>query len=280
MRIITGYTGEKHITPADDASLHKGIFGDGDYVLPTGSQFEATIQSNTEIRIADGDLVMQGRHARIDSGYESLTIENGSQGMYRNDLIVARYSKDSSTSVEAISLAVIKGTAVSGSAVDPNYNKGDINNGETREFPLYRVVLNGINIALVTPLFEVKDLSRTDYAGFEKLWENASPKSNFPAQKLTFDGEYDAVILTAGFSTEYIRVANMVVVDLDATYTNCLLSVMWETNVARLVDITKTETGISIDFKNGGQYGSYGGSREEGSSYCIPLTIYGLKGVQ
>ena len=93
MKIITGYAGEKHITPADDAGLIKGMFGQDDYVLPVGSQFAATIASATEVRIADGELVMQGRHARIDSGYESLSIANGSQGMFRNDLIVARYKK-------------------------------------------------------------------------------------------------------------------------------------------------------------------------------------------
>ena len=154
MKIITGYTGTKHITPADDAGLHKGIFGEGDFVLPSGSQLAATIQSATEVRIADGELVMQGRHARNDSGYQAMAIANGTQGMNRNDLIVARYTKNASTSVESISLVVITGTATSGTASDPAYNTGNIENGETRDFPLYRVKLNGITIGSVEKLWE------------------------------------------------------------------------------------------------------------------------------
>lgn len=154
LKIITGYTGSKHITPADDAGFHKSIFGEGDFVLHSGSQFAATIQSATEVRIADGELIMQGRHARNDSGYQAVAIANGSQGMYRNDLIVARYSKDASTSVESISLVAITGTASSETASDPTYNTGDIENGETRDFPLYRVKLNGITIADVEKLWQ------------------------------------------------------------------------------------------------------------------------------
>lgn len=176
MKIITGYTGTKHITPADDAGFHRSIFGDGNYVLHSGSQFAATIQSATEIRIADGELIMQGRHARNDSGYQAVAIANGTQGMYRNDLIVARYSKDASTSVESISLVVITGTASSETASDPTYNTGDIENGETRDFPLYRVKLNGITIDSVEKLWEEPVLSierggtgKTTLAGIKSL---------------------------------------------------------------------------------------------------------------
>lgn len=155
MKIITGYTGTKHITPADDAGLHRSMFGSEDYVLASGSQLAAQAESATEIRIADGELVMQGRHARNTSGYEPVAIANGTQGMYRNDLIVARYSVDSSTSVETISLVAITGTAVLGNATDPAHNVGDIDNGETRDFPLYRVRLNGVNLEGIDQLFKV-----------------------------------------------------------------------------------------------------------------------------
>lgn len=181
MKIITGYTGEKHITASDDAGLHKGIFGHEDYVLNVGSVFAPTIQSATEVRIADGELVMQGRHARIDSGYESLVIENGSQRTYRNDLIVARYTKDAGTLVETIALAVIKGTEASGSAVDPAYNTGDIDSGETRDFPLYRVRINGISIE-----------------GLDTLYETVKPLSNTGKKAMCVTGTASPITLTAG----------------------------------------------------------------------------------
>ena len=163
MKIVTGYTGTQHITPADDAGLYRSVFGEGDYVLAAGSWLKATIVSNTRIDIADGELVMQGRHARIDSG-DRVFIYNGTQGMYRNDLIVARYTKDSTTSVESISLVVIRGGATSGTAIDPEYNTGNIENGETRDFPLYRVKINGTDIdtieRLYTPLTTISELEK------------------------------------------------------------------------------------------------------------------------
>lgn len=181
MKIITGYTGEKHITASDDAGLHKGIFGAEDYVLNVGNMFAATIQSATEIRIADGELVMQGRHARIESGYESLVIENGSQGVRRNDLIVARYRKEAGTLVETITLAVIKGTGASGTAIDPTYSTGNIDNGETRDFPLYRVRISGVSIE-----------------GIDTLYKTVSPLSNTGKKAVCATGTSAAISLKEG----------------------------------------------------------------------------------
>ena len=200
MKIITGYTGTKHITPVDDGRLNKALFGDENYVLPTGNQLAATIQSATEVRIADGELIMQGRYARNDSGYESLVINNGSQGMYRNDLIVARYTKDASTSVESIKLVVITGTPDATSATDPDYNTGNIENGETRDFPLYRVCLNGVNLSTIETLFDVWDrpvagwgyggamdfVQDTDGAFESKLNEILATMPNTSAKQIQF----------------------------------------------------------------------------------------------
>ena len=37
MKIVTGYTGGKHVTPIDDASFNRGTIGTGDYVLSSDS---------------------------------------------------------------------------------------------------------------------------------------------------------------------------------------------------------------------------------------------------
>src|SRR5690625_4834396 len=103
MEIITGYTGIEHVTSADDASLYRSIFGDDDYVLSVGSKFEATIIDNNTIKVADGDLLIQGHQARIRvNDYEEVSINNGIVGEKRNDLIVARYEKDTNTGIESI----------------------------------------------------------------------------------------------------------------------------------------------------------------------------------
>lgn len=161
LHLVTGRLGTAHVTAADHGSLHAAIFGEGEYVLNRGSKFAPTVISNNTIRIADGDIIMQGRHVRLDEGtYVDLAIENGTQGYFRNDLIVARYTKDVLSGVESCNLAVIKGTASAGTAVDPEYTAGDIINDHVSlaEMPLYRVPLNGLNVQTLIPLFEEASL--------------------------------------------------------------------------------------------------------------------------
>lgn len=46
--------------------------------------------------------MMKGRFVRLaPDTYVDLAIENGAQGMKRNDLIVARYTKNTTSGVEA-----------------------------------------------------------------------------------------------------------------------------------------------------------------------------------
>ena len=156
--IVTGTGETEHVTAADFGMFNAGIIGTEKYVLNTAEKFSATIISNNLIRIKSGDLVNQGRHMRTEvNDYSDMTIENGTQSLKRNDLIVMRYKKDSSTLIETAELAVIKGSAGS-TAKDPTYVSGNIFAGATQDdFPLYRVALNGLNIESVTPLFETVD---------------------------------------------------------------------------------------------------------------------------
>ena len=155
MQLNTGDTG-RAVSPAADGSLYSKIFGSGCYVLSGGNELKAEIQSNNLLKIYDGDLIMQGRHSYIPaSDSDNVTINNGSQGMNRKDLIVARYTKDS-TGVEDVTLQVVQGMATSGAATAPGYTDGDILKGATaKDFPLYEVSLTGINITEVKKLFKV-----------------------------------------------------------------------------------------------------------------------------
>lgn len=155
MNIITGYTGEPHITSAQDRDGNQGSYGEGSYILNIGDKLAASIVSANEIRIADGALSHQGCLGNIDRGsYESLAISNGEQGLKRRDLIVCRYEKDAETNIENLSLVVIEGVAGS-SPVDPEYNTGNIQDGDSPvDFPLYRVNINGVNVSSVTRIAE------------------------------------------------------------------------------------------------------------------------------
>lgn len=151
MDIVTGYIGEPHITAVQDRDTNRGIFGEDSYILNVGNKLAAEVQSATEIRIRDGSLCHQGCVGNISNGtYDALTISNGTQGMLRHDLIVARYAKDADTHAESLTLVVIEGTPAASSPADPAYNEGDIRDGDSPvDFPLYRVNIDGVNISSV-----------------------------------------------------------------------------------------------------------------------------------
>lgn len=161
MNIITGYRAEPHITAQQDRNVNMGIFGAGTYIVNIGSKMAATVVSANEITVADGLLVAEGCTAEIERGTsESLEIANGSQGMLRKDLIVARYTKASGTGVEDMQLAVITGTPAASNPALPSYNTGSIVQGDTLvDFPLYTVNLDGISIESVDRMVEYAELA-------------------------------------------------------------------------------------------------------------------------
>lgn len=172
MNIITGYRAEAHVTAQQDRDINIGIFGGGTYILDVGSKMEATIISANEVQISDGAMVAEGCTAEIEAGTtESLAISNGSQGMYRTDLIVARYAKNSGTGVESMSLVVIEGTPAASSPATPSYTSGAIADGDTTvDFPIYQVNIDGISITSVDALVDticIKDIAE-NHASFKE----------------------------------------------------------------------------------------------------------------
>lgn len=177
MHLVTGYAGEKHVTAADHGALYAALFGSGQYVLGKGNKLAASVIASNTVRVYDGDLVMQGRYARLNEGsYVDLAIETGTLGMKRNDLIVARYTKNESSGVEAVDLVVIKGELAESEPVDPEYTSGDLMNQHAilSDMPLYRVPIDGINVQPLVPLFDtlevtLKSLSDT-VGGWRSMW--------------------------------------------------------------------------------------------------------------
>ena len=157
MEIITGYTGKPHVTAEQDRDVNEGIFDTGSFVLKTGSQLAAELVSNNEIKVRDGVLVIQGCTAVIKKNtYDPVTIANGSQGMTRIDLIVARYNKNEETKIEEVTLKVIQGTPNASTAAVPTYKTGDIQSGDlVADMPLYKVTLDGLNVTSVDKMFTV-----------------------------------------------------------------------------------------------------------------------------
>lgn len=206
MEIITGYVGKKHVTSEQERDVNQGIVGPGSYVLKTGMQMEAEVSSNNEIKIRDGVLMHQGCAASIKKNtYDSLTIINGSQGMKRIDLIVARYEKNRDDETERLGLKVIQGTPAESNPAAPEYTEGSIQAGDyIADMPMYQVIINGLNITEVKRLFEVEPDIDTLKKEFAELNGNSfirteiiSVTVNVPAAKTA--GVFSTPIPPDGF---------------------------------------------------------------------------------
>lgn len=194
IKIVTGMTGEPHITSDDDRALNLGIFGKDSYVLPVGDVLKLEMVDVNTARISCGDIVMKGCHARIPAGdYEEVSIDNGTNGYNRIDLIVAQYERNAG--VESVTLQVIKGTPSTGTAVQPEYPSGSIYWGTTKDcFPLYSVTLAGINISGTTKLFTTIDARLS----------NIYNKSDIDTMKKAIDAHFNTLetALSTGYMTK------------------------------------------------------------------------------
>lgn len=153
--VNTAPEAEPHIYAEDDAAIFQAMFGE-DGVSSIGQACKATVLSNNKVRIADGVLCVGGHFARIPYGeYVDCEIANGQSGKNRNDIIVAKFVTTGSGGIDTMTCEVKQGTAGT-TAADPALTQNDIyKGGKIREFPLYRVKIEGLNITAVEQLFTV-----------------------------------------------------------------------------------------------------------------------------
>ena len=142
--IVDGMTGTKHISSDDLAALNTATVGKADCVLHYGDDFALTMASANSATLGTG-VGMVGGKRFWNQAATSLTIQSGTQGQKRNDLVVARYQK-TSAGIESITPVVIKGTPTTGTPADPEVTANDLK--------LWRVTLDGINVSSTTALFE------------------------------------------------------------------------------------------------------------------------------
>lgn len=151
MELVTGRAGSPHITSQQDRQKHQGIWGTGAYILNTGNNLEAVVQSSNNIQIKDGALMSQGALFSVKVGtVDEVTIANGSQGMMRKDVIVARYTYNQGENTEKAEWAVVQGTPAASNPQIPQITEGDIQAGDaTVDTSVFIVTLDGINITSV-----------------------------------------------------------------------------------------------------------------------------------
>lgn len=170
MEIIDGYRGQAHVTPSKVGTCGLGLIGPDSYILSIGNKLSCQTVAGNGIRVLDGAFVIQGRRGWIAPGaYDEVTIENGSQGEYRKDIIVIEYTKDSASGVENFALKVVKGTPASSDPQLPELTTADINTGATlHQEPLYVVTVSDaaigvpeLQMAVMDSMWEMVELDGT-----------------------------------------------------------------------------------------------------------------------
>ena len=141
--IVDGMTGTKHISSDDLAALNTATVGKADCVLKYGNDFALTMASANAATLGTG-VGMVGGKRFWNQAPTSLTVQSGTQGQKRNDLVVARYAK-TSAGIESITPVVVKGTPTTGTPADPATTANDLK--------LWRVPLNGITVGTPVKLF-------------------------------------------------------------------------------------------------------------------------------
>lgn len=142
--IVDGMTGTKHISSDDLAALNIATIGKAGCVLEYGDNFKLDVVSANSATLKTG-VGMVGGKRFWNQAATSLTIQSGTQGQKRNDLVVARYAK-TSAGIESITPVVIKGTPTTGNATDPATTSNDLK--------LWRIPLNGISVGTPVKLFD------------------------------------------------------------------------------------------------------------------------------
>ncbi|MBD9104399.1 MAG: hypothetical protein EGQ03_03940 [Collinsella aerofaciens] len=167
MEIVTGKAGVPHVSSADDGRRIAGEVGTGSYVLQTGGKLAPSLVDADTVRIATGDMIVQGRHIGVTAP-EDVKVASGSQGKKRMDYICVHYTRDvsgsSPTLVETVEWKVLQGTPGS-SAAAPSVPKGSILDGDADvTVPICSVTFDGLTtgqpkllIPELTPLADLGD---------------------------------------------------------------------------------------------------------------------------
>lgn len=150
--IYTPDTETPHIYAEDDAQIHRALIGSSGITL-ADNQLACTVVNNNTVRLASGLYSMQGYMIVVQGGTtQDFTIDSGSAGAYRHDLLVADFTRGGGNAADTFVFKIIKGTNATsaGAATDPSITQDNlITGGSHRQETLYRIVISGTEITAV-----------------------------------------------------------------------------------------------------------------------------------
>lgn len=175
VELVTGRGSTEHVGSEDFGAYQAHTFGAGAYVL---DGCEASVVDSNTIRISEGEMLLNGRHVRI-KGSEDISIQNGTVGRKRKDLIAVRYTKDSE-GIEDAPIAVIVGTPTDGEASYPSHINGNILDGDVAvDFPLYGIPIDSLAVGEPVLMMERRG------SAAEQLGEKADKAHKHSASDMT-----------------------------------------------------------------------------------------------
>ena len=225
--IVDGMTGTKHISSDDLSALNIATIGKANCVLEYGDNFKLTMASANNATLGTGVGMVSGKRF-WNQAATSLTVQSGTQGQKRNDLVVARYAK-TSAGIESITPVVIKGTPSTGTAADPATTSNDLK--------LWRIPLNGISVGtpvrlfdLVASLATLRD-SVSSETGYQFLYGNsfstehvAYHKKGFLVEMFWSFAQETTQTFNAGTLPVKFRPAHSFIMPAVRTYSNGIVS--------------------------------------------------------
>lgn len=174
MKIVTGKTGTPHVTSRQFRGMMEGIIGQDSYIITHGENLEPELVTNNKLKIKSGMMCHHGNISAVEIGtYDEVTIQNGTQGMKRIDLIVNRYSKVEGTGIEENNWVVIQGTPAAEDPAAPAYTEGNLQEGDlVDDCPVFEAHLDGINVTEIVKLLDVSKNMSTLNADLAELHNN------------------------------------------------------------------------------------------------------------
>lgn len=154
IKLRTGNTDEP-VTSAADGRLYASLAGLGSYVTSIGNKCAASLDGANTLNVQSGCILQNGRFIDLE-GITSWTIPSGIQAKKRSNICVVRTTKEADGSEHSDAVTLTGDATADGTPVDPTYNDGSLLDGDTVvDFPLYRVVTDGINAQEPVPLFNI-----------------------------------------------------------------------------------------------------------------------------
>ena len=177
MKIISGKTGSPHVTSQQFRQIFEGIIGDESCILPCGENLTPELQTNNSLKIRSGLMYHHGNVSTVELGtYDEVTIQNGTQGMKRIDLVVNRYTREEESGTEKNEWIVIQGTPHASDPAVPDYTEGNLQDGDlVDDCPYLEVHLDGINVVEIKQLLSVANAMST-------INKNLSELSDYPVE--------------------------------------------------------------------------------------------------